>query len=208
MRRVNICQLSTVTPSAWIAVRSNQVALAVFSVHRDCALTGRCRWGLHHLVTFLFADDSNLLKSISCSSDCLLLQKGIDSIVTWSKEWKIHQNASKCCAARFSFSSKDCPVAYNILDFPIECSNSYKDLGIMVSSDLSWSSHIIYICSKAYRALHLVRCCASSSTSITLRRRLYLALVGSHLYSSLFAIVETAPVETYKSHWNNSVLCY
>ena len=52
----------------------------------------------------------------------------------------------------------------------------------ITTSNLSWSSHILAICRSAYMALNLLRRNVSeASTSIGIRKRLYLALVWSQL---------------------------
>ena len=62
---------------------------------------------------------------------------------------------------------------------PIKQVEQYKDLGIMVQRDLSWSVqlHISKICAKAYKSLHLIHRTVSS-TSPQLRLNLYF----SHLF--------------------------
>lgn len=46
---------------------------------------------------------------------------------------------------------------------------SYKDLGIIVTESLSWSSHINNICTKAYRSLHVIRRNIPSGSSVNLK---------------------------------------
>ena len=54
----------------------------------------------------------------------------------------------------------------------------YKDLGIIVQRDISWSVHISKICAKAYKSLHLIRRTVSS-TSPQIKLNLYFSLVWS-----------------------------
>ena len=56
-----------------------------------------------------------------------------------------------------------------------------KDLGIIFSSDLSWSHHYNRISAKAYRQLGLIRRTFSSSVSVRAKKLLYLSLVRSQL---------------------------
>lgn len=115
-------------------------------------------------------------------NDHSLLQSDIDSLSRWNETWKIFLNVSKCVGINFCLSPSQCPneiykVGSNTIDFV----NIYKDLGIIVRNDLSWSSHYQYICSKAYKSLFLIKKSISSSSSSNLRKTLYLSLVHCHL---------------------------
>ena len=59
--------------------------------------------------------------------------------------------------------------------------NTCRDLGIIVTNNLSWSKHYHFICGKAYRALHFIRRNISASSSTSVKRSLYISLVRSHL---------------------------
>ena len=64
---------------------------------------------------------------------------------------------------------------------PLELTPTFKYLGLLISSDLSWSSHIDNICSKAKRILGLLyRRFYRQSNEQTLRQ-LYVSLVRPHL---------------------------
>ena len=64
---------------------------------------------------------------------------------------------------------------------PIKSASSCKDLGIIVSSDLSWSQHYNMIISKAYCHLVLIHHTFSVSIPIRAKKLLYLSLVRSQL---------------------------
>ena len=113
------------------------------------------------------------------------LQQDLDSIAQWCANWKHSINGSQCSVLPFFLSSSSPPVGY-IEGKPIKQVEQYKDLGILVQSDLSWSEHIAKICAKAYRSVHLFRC-SILSTSPSLRLSFYLALVWTKLsYCSRF----------------------
>ena len=129
--------------------------------------------------TYLFADDTKLLQSISSTTDSFNLQQDLDSLTSWCDTWKLRLNTSKCVALRFSLSSTSLPT-YIIDNQPIKSVTSHRDLGVVVNSSLSWSEHIHTICNKAYQSLHLIRR-SINSTSTSLRLRLYISLVRSKL---------------------------
>ena len=58
--------------------------------------------------------------------------------------------------------------------------NQYKYLGIYVTSDLSWDTHINYICSKANRALGFIKRQLGKCTQ-EVKLKAYLTLVRPHL---------------------------
>ena len=70
---------------------------------------------------------------------------------------------------------------YNVNGSPVPTTTFHKDLGVYISSDLSWSGHIEKIVSKAYRSLGMVRRHFSASISANTKRALYIYLIRSQL---------------------------
>ena len=64
---------------------------------------------------------------------------------------------------------------------PIQVVDSCRDLGVIVSSDLSWSLQQNSVISRAYRQLGLIRRTFSNSVSVRAKKLLYLSLVRSQL---------------------------
>ena len=64
----------------------------------------------------------------------------------------------------------------------MEVVRSYKYLGVVVSSDLSWSSHIQLVCMKAKKVLGLIyRNFAKYTSDSSVILKMYKALVQPHL---------------------------
>ena len=80
-----------------------------------------------------------------------------------------------------SFKSK-LDTIYTISDTRIPRSDSHKDLGIILSVDLSWDKHYKTITSRAYKLLGLIRRTLSSCHSTTTMTRLYVSLAHSQLF--------------------------
>ena len=57
----------------------------------------------------------------------------------------------------------------------------HKDLGVVMTSNLQWDSHIALISSKAYKKLGLLRHSFSSAVHINAKRSLHLSLIRSQL---------------------------
>ena len=133
-----------------------------------------------HSSTLLFADDTKCFKQISSHQDSCHLQDDINAISTWAKQWCLSFNVPKIVHLRFSKYSASQSLKYFINRQEICTSQSHRDLGVTVSSNLSWTSHYNNICSKAYRTLGLLQR-SISCTSIKARKLLYVVLVRSQL---------------------------
>ena len=59
-----------------------------------------------HSSAHLFADDTKVLKLIQTFNDSLDLQRDINSLVEWYREWKLSLNEIKCATVRYSLLSK------------------------------------------------------------------------------------------------------
>ena len=70
---------------------------------------------------------------------------------------------------------------YSINGHIIEQVTNMKDLGVLVSKDLSWSKHIKGIVSQANKILGLIKRICKDVKNVQTRRTLYCALVRSKL---------------------------
>ena len=135
---------------------------------------------IHKSSVYLFADDTKISKVICNLSDSLDLQSDIDSLLHWCLRWNMSIHSGKCVAIRFGHSLKDSP-SYSTNNTTIQPSTKHRDLGLILSSDLSWSSHYNHISRRAYFSLYLIRRSFSTTLPIHLKKHLYLSLVRSHL---------------------------
>ena len=112
-------------------------------------------------------------------TDQSLLQEDLDSVVRWSNEWLIQLNSLKCTNICFSLVARKRSANYHVNGELLVQTSSYKDLGIEVTDNFSWSSHIEHICSRAYNSLHVIKRnvpSLPSSSSIGLKRATLLVL--------------------------------
>ena len=70
---------------------------------------------------------------------------------------------------------------YKIADTQVLTSSPHKNLGIIISSDLSWDQHYKNIIPKTYRMLGLLHCSFSKHQIVTAKRNLYISLVRSQV---------------------------
>ena len=131
---------------------------------------------IHASSIYHFADNTKLLKVLHNAADSLILQEDLSSIDLWGKEWLLSLNASKSAHLKFSLSHRTTRMCYKSEGLEIDKVTSYKDLGVLVQDDLSWSKQVASLCSKSYGALRVLRRVLPSSSNPGLKRRLYLTL--------------------------------
>ena len=86
------------------------------------------------------------------------------------------------CSFRFSYGTPISPASsYCMGDQDIVALDCLRDLGVLVSDDLSWSAHYDLLCSRAYKILGLLRRVFNNVFSIAAKKRLYISLVRSQL---------------------------
>ena len=130
----------------------------------------------------LYADDMLLYKPISSDNDYVELQHDIDQVHLWSRKNGMQFNVTKCKCMLLSRKRISAPPALYLNTQPMEVVQSYKYLGVVVSSDLSWSSHIQLVCMKAKKILGLIyRNFAKYTSDSTVILKMYKALVRPHL---------------------------
>ena len=130
----------------------------------------------------LFADDAKCFHLIKSLDDVCLLQLDLDSLVAWSKKWKLYFNSSKCLAISFSKKQQSAEQAYKLCNSEVVHKDNLRDLGVILSRDLSWSAHYNAITSKAYKTLGLIRRCFNRNIPYFAKKNLYISLV---LYCSV-----------------------
>ena len=107
--------------------------------------------------TGLFADDAKVYKTIEDILACTLLQADLNRLYEWSVTWKMNFNHSKCKI--LTVSRRKAPVDFNYMlnGNNIEQVTSFKDLGVLVSSDLNWKAHIHNVVSKCNRVNGMIK---------------------------------------------------
>ena len=140
-----------------------------------------------HSTPYLFADDTKCLKAISSDLDSLQLQQDLNSLSAWSTDWKLSFNELKCILLSFQSSNTSAltptttTTSYQVNGHVIAPKSQHRDLGVVMSHDLSWTGHLSLIVKQAYKKLGLLRRSFSATTSISAKKSLYLSLVRSQL---------------------------
>ena len=87
----------------------------------------------------LFADDCLLYRPIKSPVDHVILQKDLDAVTQWAKQWGMAFNTSKCnvlstCSSSHRFYTMDNDILQQVYHATY--------LGIFFSNDLTWSNHV------------------------------------------------------------------
>ena len=105
----------------------------------------------------LCADDMLLYKPVGRPVDFNHLQIDIDHIRVWVSNNYLALNSDKCKVMMISRKRNPVPPPQFILqDTPLKQVEDYRYLGVLLTSDVSWSSHINSTCSKARKLIGLL----------------------------------------------------
>ena len=128
----------------------------------------------------LFADDAKLFKEIRSREDSLSLQQDIDKLLDWGKRWGMVFNVLKCKVLRVT-RSRPKTFTYIMDTVELEIVETFKDLGILISSDLSWGAQTDEVVSKCNRLMGMVKRTVGYSAPPNVTLTLYQSLVRSNL---------------------------
>ena len=132
----------------------------------------------------LYADDCKTSWIIDKPQDHVLFQH--DHLCSWSRLNSMDFNIKKYKLMRVS--RKEQPLNANLLmhDSSLDIISEFNDLGLLVSYNLSWNSHINRIVSNPIRMLGLISHTCKGLFGIPALKTLYCSLVSSQLeYSSV-----------------------
>ena len=97
----------------------------------------------------LFADDSYLYRRILSEEDSKSLQMDLDNLVDWEKRWSMEFHPKKCKLLRITNKRKIIEANYKIHGQQLELVDKAKYLGVTLTKNLSWNTHVANICAKA-----------------------------------------------------------
>ena len=135
---------------------------------------------LKHSQIRLFADDSIIYRTIKSQSDCLKLQEDIEAAIKWEQDWLMSFHPDKCNILRVTTKKQPIHFYYNMHGHILESVKTAKYLGITLSSDLKWNSHIQQTTAKANRSLSFIRRNLRINSK-TIKERAYQTLVRPKL---------------------------
>ena len=128
----------------------------------------------------LYADDAKLYRRITTINDALFLQSDLDALFVWSQLWELNFNIKKCLQLSIC-RSLIVNYVYLLDHNVLERVESINDLGVTVSSNLSWFKNIKSISAKANSLLNMIRRSISFDASSPVKFQLYVSHVRSIL---------------------------
>ena len=100
----------------------------------------------------LFADDCVCYREIKEIEDTVKLQKDIDRFGSWARKWGMRFQPVKCNMMQPTKKpTNKLQASYNIGGTVLKNVESIKYLGVAITNDLKWNTHIMNICTKANR---------------------------------------------------------
>ena len=106
----------------------------------------------------LFTDDCLVYRSITSSSDHRQLQLDLQALSHWGESWGVRFNVDKCHILHIGRSGKCGIRFYEMNQVFLSEVQSAKYLGVLLSSDMIWSSHTSLIVLKAHQRLGFICC--------------------------------------------------
>ena len=107
----------------------------------------------------LFADDTSLFKIVECPLNAAIeLNFDLNNIYSWAKTWLVDFNAAKTVSLIISKKrSKPHHPVLTLGGTNINEVSHHKHLGIVLSSDATWTNHLEIVLAKAWKRLGYIR---------------------------------------------------
>jgi hypothetical protein len=101
-----------------------------------------------------FADDTKIYMQLKDEESHLQLQEDLQKLCTWSTEWQMLFNNSKCSVIHFGYNNNR--AEYRMGDDILEHKEEEKDLGIVVHQSLKPSQQCVKAAKKANKILGMI----------------------------------------------------
>ena len=133
----------------------------------------------------LFADDCLIYRNIKTADDQKQLQDDLSKLEDWAHKWGMRFNATKCYLMIISRSKSPWKHNYTLDNHTLEQVSDNPYLGITISDNLKWHSHISKTTKKANSILGFIRRILRQCHS-SLKETAYKSLIRSILdYSAV-----------------------
>ena len=131
--------------------------------------------GLNSIVR-LFADDTIAYLVIVNPQDAEKVQDDPTTMGFWEVLWKMKFHATKCNNITITGKRKPLQTEYKLHDHTLAKVTPAKYLGVTITEDLKWDTHINNTCAKANRTLGFLRINLNIG-SVSIKQQAYFTLV-------------------------------
>ncbi|CAF4353102.1 unnamed protein product, partial [Didymodactylos carnosus] len=110
----------------------------------------------------LFADDVSLYTVVKTNQDVVNINKDLERVYQWSKDWLQNINVLKCYSLFFTHKATACPPALVLGDTTLRYVDKHTHLGLVLTPNLDWTPHVDNVyskCSKMIGSLKLLSRC-------------------------------------------------
>ena len=105
----------------------------------------------------LFADDTIVYLTIDAKSDPQVLQNDLHTLEKWEENWSMEFNADKCEVIRISKKKNTIIYPNQFHNTELKTTKNAKYLGVTLSNDFNFSTHINNVSSKANNTLKFIK---------------------------------------------------
>ena len=105
----------------------------------------------------LLVDDVIMYLAIHSEDQCAQLQSDLDNLQSWEKDWLMEFSSDKCEVLRVTRKKSMIHHDYTFHGKVLRSATSARYLGVQLSHDFKWNSHISNVSSKANRTLGFLK---------------------------------------------------
>ena len=105
----------------------------------------------------LVADDTKIYRQINKVEDSIAFQSDLTTFDRWADRWQVKFNPSKCEVMRITHNKNKSTTRYQVSGTELRNVSNYKDLGVIMASDLTWTKHVEELVHKANKVLGLLK---------------------------------------------------
>ena len=85
----------------------------------------------------LFAHDTKIYRQINKVEDSIALQSDLTTLDLWADRWQVKFHPSKCEVVRITHNKNKSTTRYQVSGTELRNVSNYKDLGVIMASDLT-----------------------------------------------------------------------
>ena len=105
----------------------------------------------------LFADDTKIYRQINKVEDSIALQSDLTTLDLWADQWQVKFNPSKCEVMRITHNKDKSTTRHQVSGTELRNVSNYKDLGVIMASNLTLTKHVAETVHKANKVLGLLK---------------------------------------------------